>query len=72
MRKAGLGGPDIWSARRASVSDPWSAPVNLGLNVNSASGEARPSLSRDGKRLYFGSPRDGGEGNSDIYVATRP
>ncbi|MBI2924423.1 MAG: PD40 domain-containing protein [Verrucomicrobia bacterium] len=70
-RPGGLGGPDVWSATRASASDTWRAPVNLGPNVNSDSAETRASLSRDGKRLTFGSTRPGGQGSSDIYVSSR-
>jgi hypothetical protein len=70
-RPGGFGGPDIWSATRASVHDAWSAPVNLGPTVNSEHVEARPSLSWDGATLYFGSNRPGGEGSSDLYVSTR-
>lgn len=66
-----LGGPDIYAATRASTSDAWSTPVNLGPAVNSAAGETRPSLSWDGTVLYVGSTRAGGEGASDIYVSTR-
>ncbi len=65
------GAPDIWSASRPNINAPWSAPVQLGPNVNSDSGESRASLSRDGRRLYFGSGRAGGEGNSDIYLSER-
>lgn len=65
------GGNDIHSATRASTSDPWSTPVNLGGDINSSASETRPSLSWDGTHLYFGSSRAGGEGSSDIYVATR-
>jgi len=43
-RPGGFGGPDIWSATRASVFDAWSAPVNLGPNVNSVFPETRASL----------------------------
>jgi hypothetical protein len=49
---------------RSSTSDPWSPPVNLGPNVNTAGNETRSSLSGDGERLHFG--RDG-----EIYVSTR-
>lgn len=70
-RPGGSGGPDIWTATRRSVSDAWSSPVNLGPNVNSEFGETRASLSRDGKRLYFGSNRPGFQGNFDIFVSTR-
>ncbi|MFW6206977.1 MAG: hypothetical protein ACOC5J_03490 [Gemmatimonadota bacterium] len=62
------GGPDIYVASRASTSDPWSTPANLGSTINSAGAETRPSLSWDGTRLYFGSSR---EGSGDIYVTTR-
>jgi Tol biopolymer transport system component len=70
-RPGGLGGPDIWVSSRSSASGAWSAPVNPGAPINSAAGESRPSLSRDGSRLYFGSTRPGGHGNSDIMVAQR-
>jgi hypothetical protein len=69
-RAGGLGGQDLWSATRDSVSAAWSSPVNLGANVNTAAGESRPSLSWDAGTLLFGrapSP----EGMSDIYVTTR-
>jgi len=62
------GGPDIYTASRASTSDSWSTPINLGPTINSAASETRPSLSWDGTRLYFGSSR---EGSSDVYVTTR-
>lgn len=62
------GNPDIWTARRTSLAKPWSSPVRLGPNVNTDAAETRASLSRDGRRLYFGSTRNG---SSDIYVSTR-
>lgn len=70
-RPGGFGGPDIWSAMRASLTNAWSAPINLGRTVNSDMAETRPSLSRDGRRLSFGSTRPGGQGSSDIYISTR-
>ena len=69
-RPGTLGGNDIYSATR-NGNGPWSTPVNLGPNVNSAASETRPSLSWDGHTLYLGSTRPGGEGMSDIYVTTR-
>lgn len=63
-RPGGLGGQDVYSATRRRTSDAWSAPVNLGPNVNTLGNETRSSLSADGKRLHFG--RDG-----EIYVSTR-
>lgn len=71
-RHGTIGGPDIWSASRASTSDAFGDPVNLGPAVNSVAADTRPSLSWDGSTLYFGSTRVGGEGDSDHYVSTRP
>jgi hypothetical protein len=72
-RPGTLGMADIYAASRASVFEPWSAPVNLGAGVNSPDGaETRPSLSWDGTTLYFGSTRAGGDGSADHYVTTRP
>ncbi len=70
-RSGTAGGQDVWASTRASLTAPWSAPVNLGAAVNTAAGESRPSLSRDGKQLLFGRA-PGPEGMSDVYVTTRP
>jgi Tol biopolymer transport system component len=70
-RTGTLGGPDIYAATRAKVTDPWSTPTNLGAPINSPAGETRASLSWDGTSLYFGSGRPGIEGVADIFVATR-
>jgi hypothetical protein len=54
--------------------DPWSAPELLGPNVKfSGFAQSRPSISHDGRRLYFGSTRDNqpGDQGSDIFVSTR-
>lgn len=53
-RAGGAGAFDIYVTTRASTSDAWSSPVNVGPNVNTAAGETRPSLSGDGRRLHFG------------------
>ena len=49
----------------------WSAPVNLGPNVNSAFLDRAPAISKDGLSLYFGSMRPFGVGGEDIYVSQR-
>ena len=54
-RTGSLGLNDIWTSTRASTSDPWSTPTNLGSSVNSTANDLRPSLSWDGTTLYFGS-----------------
>jgi len=40
-------------------------------NVSSVWGDAHPSISADGRELYFESDRPGGNGDGDIWVATR-
>ena len=70
-RAGGSGGIDLWTSIRASTSDPWSPPTNLGGGVNSSANDLRPSLSWDGTALYFGSTRAGNEGVQDLYVTTR-
>ncbi len=70
-RPGGLGGLDIWVSRRASLDDPWEAPINLGPNINSSVNDVAPSLSTDGHYLFFHSLRPGGCGAADLYVAHR-
>ncbi|MHC4521319.1 MAG: hypothetical protein ACYTAS_22215, partial [Planctomycetota bacterium] len=65
-RPDGYGGQDIWIATRATRSDPWNAPTNLGPNVNSPSTDYNPHLSADGLLLLFVSDRPGGLGDLDI------
>jgi len=61
-RPGGYGNLDIWVATRATVSDPWAAPVNLGPMVNSSFSEGGPDISADGSTLYFNSDRPAGSG----------
>jgi Tol biopolymer transport system component len=50
----------------------WSAPVNLGPVVNSVFGDAAPTVSKNGRSLYFHSNRpSGGFGTADIWVSQR-
>lgn len=67
-RPGGQGGLDIWVSTRASDDDPWGDPENVGAPVNSASDDFCPTISRDGKLLYFVSARPGC-GMGDVYVA---
>ena len=58
-------------AKRATLSDPWEEPVNIGPAVSRPSGEFGPSISTDGLELFFGSERSGGEGSTDLWVTKR-
>ena len=51
MKAPGVGGFDIWSSDwKAGI---WTAPINLAAPVNSRSHEACPSVTPDGKTMYF-------------------
>ncbi|HEX9608561.1 MAG TPA: hypothetical protein VF962_15150 [Gemmatimonadaceae bacterium] len=54
-------------AQRFAGSE-WSTPVNLGATINTSANEQGPTLSKDGRTLFFGSDRDG---SLDLWVARR-
>lgn len=49
----------------------WTAPMNLGADVNSASEETSPYLVADDKTMFFSSNGYAGFGSSDIYMTRR-
>jgi outer membrane protein OmpA-like peptidoglycan-associated protein len=61
----GFGSCDLYYSKRQG--ELWSEPQNLGSVINSASWESQPSLSSDGRTLYFASSRPGGFGGSDLW-----
>ena len=62
------GGLDLYVSYRVK-ENLWSAPENLGSDINSDSREITPFLSKDKRRLFFASNRDGD--GMDIYVSRR-
>jgi Tol biopolymer transport system component len=66
-----LGTSDIYVSTRASTSDRWGPPANLGTTINTAGAEGRPAISFDGTKLYFFSDGYGGSGGTDLFVSTR-
>ena len=66
-RSDGLGRCDLyWSEKEG---DKWSIPKNLGKPVNTSYSETQPSITPDGRTLYFSSDRPGGKGQHDIWVS---
>lgn len=47
----GMGAMDIWVSRRKGKE--WTIPANLGYPINTAGYDGFPSISADGKSLYF-------------------
>ena len=66
-RPDGLGGCDIYYSSRTDKG--WLQGSNIGAPLNSASWESQPSLSSDGRSLYFVSNRKGGFGGMDLWVS---
>jgi OmpA-OmpF porin, OOP family len=62
------GSCDLYETRK--VGNEWSTPKNLGPLVNTAAWESQPSLSADGRTLYFVSERRSGLGRRDIWFTT--
>ncbi len=52
------------------INGKWTTPKQMALNLEEYS-SGHPSISADGKKLFFVSDRPGGFGATDIYVATR-
>ncbi|NJN78478.1 MAG: OmpA family protein [Saprospiraceae bacterium] len=65
-RREDFGGCDLYYSEMKNSQ--WSTPRNIGLPVNSRAWESQPSLSADGRTLYFVSSRDGGKGKKDLWV----
>jgi len=59
-RTGGLGNLDIWMSRRRCLACDWEAPVNLGAPINSDAIDAAPTMSEDGRLLFFYSARGRG------------
>lgn len=65
-RREGYGMTDLYITRKLP-DDTWSAPQNLGPEVNSAMREDFPHFSSDGQYLYFSSDGHPGMGGFDLY-----
>ena len=68
-RKDGYGSCDLYYSE---VRDGrWTPAANIGSPINSRGWESQPSISADGRVIYFTSSRKGGQGGKDIWVSYR-
>ncbi len=67
-RSDGKGGCDIYYSEKRNGL--WTRPRNLGEPVNTSAKETQPSISADGRTLYFVSNRGSGKGGQDIWMST--
>ena len=64
----GQGSCDIFMTER--IGNQWKEPVPL-REINSPNWDSHPSLSPDGRTIYFTSARPGGQGRMDIWAADK-
>ena len=64
----GMGSCDLYWSKK--IGSKWSRPRNFGAPVNTSAWESQPSMSSDGKTIYFASSRQGGFGGMDIWKTT--
>lgn len=65
-----MGGFDIF--RSELVDGAWSVPENIGYPINTSEDDVFFTLAPDGRTAYYSSARDGGFGETDIYVLKLP
>lgn len=66
----GYGGKDLWYSEYNRKSESWSAPVNLGPEINTKGDELFPTFGLDGS-LIFATDGRAGLGGLDIFKAKR-
>jgi outer membrane protein OmpA-like peptidoglycan-associated protein len=68
--RTGKGSCDLFITKR--IGSRWQNPINIPGAINTANWETQPSLSSDGKTIYFirGVRGQGGNKSSDIYTST--
>lgn len=69
-RPGGFGMRDIWYSDKLP-DGTWTAPQNIGVQVNSVNNEQYPFLSEDGSRLYFNRaiPSEMAQGRIHIFMS---
>jgi len=67
--RQGYGGCDLYFSDKKG--DKWTKPENMGQPINTRGWESQPSLSADGKTLYYASNRKGAIGGRDIWRSQR-
>ncbi|HEY5920798.1 MAG TPA: hypothetical protein VIV11_03970 [Kofleriaceae bacterium] len=66
-RTGGMGGLDIWTSNRPTLTALWGTPINVTV-LNSSANDEGPAISRDSLTLVFNSRRSG---IGDLYISNR-
>lgn len=65
----GVGRTDLYSARK--VDGKWADVQNLGVAINTEYWDSQPSLSSDGRTLYFASDRPASKSGTNIFYSKK-
>ncbi len=66
--KESVGKCDLYMSNKEGTV--WTEPKNMGNVVNSKAWDSQPTINSDGTMIIFTSTRDGGYGESDLYLTT--
>ncbi|MES2798887.1 MAG: OmpA family protein [Bacteroidota bacterium] len=66
----GVGGKDLWYTEYDKKNKSWSAPKNLGPEINTRGNDLFPTFGKDGQ-LYYATDGLIGVGGLDIFVANK-
>lgn len=66
----GFGGLDLWSTTYDKKSDSWSAPKNLGPEINTSGNDVFPTFAKNGD-LFYATDGKPGIGGLDIFRVTK-
>ena len=66
----GFGGRDLWITEYVRKTNSWTAPKNLGPEINTSGDELFPTFGKNGD-LYFSSDGHPGIGNLDVFKASK-
>lgn len=69
-RAGGFGGRDLWYTEYDRKAETWSAPVNMGPEINSKGNELFPSFGLNGELIFASDGREG-MGGLDIFKAVK-
>ena len=69
-RSGGYGARDIWVTHRLQ-NGKWSAPENLGPEVNTPGDESCPFMHSDNQTIYFNSNGHKGYGMTDLFLSRK-
>ncbi len=65
-----MGGFDIFTSFLDEENGFWTTPNNFGYPVNTPDDEVFMVTTADGKRSFFSSDKEGGQGEKDLYMIT--